>query len=208
MASQPRAHHHRVAALRYVQVYLEICASSNTVDKPALSITGPHDRGVEESPQYQSADTGHLRLQQTATGTPTPAQWTSESRYIIDAMAPGQFCRPTISRGYVSSASSTRESEGPVKTKHPGHWDPQSDSTVAGSRDPMIYFPTPPVGTYSLPDDPTRRRLSDQPSRSQRRATQKQRLAPPSPLAIGTLSPHAVQQPVFHPYSRPANVRR
>lgn len=190
-------------------MYLEICASGNTVDKPALSTTGPHDRGVVESPQYQSADTGHLGLQQTATGTPTPAQWTWESRYTLDAMAPGQFCRPILSRGDAPPTSSTRESEGPVKMKHPGHWDPQSYPTVAGSRGPTIYLPTPSVGTYSLPDDPTHRPLSDQPSRSQRRASQNQRLESTSSLATGTLSPrYAVQKPASHPYSRPANVRR
>lgn len=188
---------------------LEICALSDAVDKSALSTVSPHDSRFVESPQYQSTDTVHLRLQQTATGTPTPVQWMSESRYPIDTMAPGRFCRLPISQEHISSARSIRESEGPVQVDHPGRRDPQSGPSVAGPRSPTIYFPIPPTET-SLPGDTTGQGpISDQPKRSQQRAGRKQRLRSLFPPATGAPPPgYAVRQPLSHPYSRPANVRR
>lgn len=190
---------------------LEYSAPSNTPCEPAPSTIRPYNGTFVGSPRDTSAGPPHSRSQQVATQTLTTTQWTPAPRYPIDAMVPGNFRQPATTQEDASPVDSPRESEAPIPVVHtrPMHPQlPQLQTTVVGSCGPVMYLPTPPMGTNHLPGGSPSPSLLDQPSRSPWRVNQEPRLESLTPPAAGTPSTRrGVQQPVYHPYPRPANVR-
>lgn len=183
---------------------LRCCASSDMVCKI-------HIRTPAESPQYQcpSADPRYVRPQQAVTETSMPAQWAPAPQYPTDAIVPGTFRRPPTIREGGSPVNST---PGPIPVNHarPAHLQHQRMQViVAGSCGSPVYPLTPPTGINSLPGGSPCLPTLSQPKRSPRRVNRNRTPEPLTPAAARVPSPRYVaQQPVLHPYARPASVRQ
>jgi hypothetical protein len=136
---------------------------------------------------------------QEMTGT-SPTKPAQALRHSVERIAPGNTYSPATTQ--IFSVNPTREPEDPV----PVRLHQQTPTIVAG---PKVYLPTPPMGTDTLPDGFPHPPLLRERKRSPQRVSQKRRLGLQNPpTTLGTSPRCAAQQPLSHPYPRPAKVRR